>query len=97
MREQFFYEKTSSFDGAAKKKGEEMCFRPPGIEQSIKCPDCGKKVGAVMGQIPEICPFCEANLKDVIAAMTGASVMASGAHPVAPVAPKAPVVFKNPK
>lgn len=40
-----------------------MCFRPPSAESnSIQCPECGKKVNVVMGSVPNVCPFCEADL-----------------------------------
>lgn len=43
-----------------------MCFRPAGAEQSIECPECGKKITAVMGNISPICPFCEADIRSFV-------------------------------
>lgn len=72
-----------------------MCFRPPGIEQSVTCPGCGKKINAVMGNIPPVCPFCE---EDIAAAAAeakarGMPASASGSLPT----PKAPGIPTPPK
>ena len=44
-----------------------MCFRPATASVSVNCPECGKKINEVMGTIPNVCPFCEADLKETIA------------------------------
>ena len=44
-----------------------MCFRPSMVEVSINCPKCGKKINAVMGTIPNTCPFCEEDLEKLTA------------------------------
>lgn len=74
-----------------------MCFRPATISSSIECPECGKKVREVLGQYPNQCPFCEADISALVAeAMadadpaTGAPRSAFVSAPGAPAAPPAP-------
>ena len=47
-----------------------MCFRPSTVEQSLNCPECGKKINAIGGRIPHICPFCEADISDLAKSMS---------------------------
>ena len=37
-----------------------MCFRPAVVSVAIECPECGKKINPVMGNLPKECPFCDA-------------------------------------
>jgi len=71
-----------------------MCFRPADAGQSLECPECGKKVNAIMGNWPLNCPFCDIELADAIAALEGGAAPAPAAPapaaPAAPAAPKAP-------
>jgi len=67
-----------------------MCFRPATVSASVLCPVCGKKINEVMGNIPNICPFCEADLSEAIAAMKNASISGPAAAPTTPAAPTAP-------
>ena len=60
-----------------------MCFRPAGVDQSIDCPNCGKRVNAVLGVFPDECPFCGAKVESGGAA--------GGPSPVPPAAPGAPM------
>ena len=63
-----------------------MCFRPSGVTEQITCPSCGKKINPVMGNVPKICPFCEAEISSAVPA---ASAPAGGAAtPSTPGAPK---------
>ncbi|RDB59300.1 hypothetical protein C1878_15475 [Gordonibacter sp. 28C] len=63
-----------------------MCFRPAAIETSIECPNCGKKINPVMGNVPNECPFCSIMLSasDATPAIPGV--------PSTPKAPNAPGV-----
>lgn len=47
-----------------------MCFRPSTVEQSLNCPECGKKINAIGGRIPQICPFCETDISDLAKSMS---------------------------
>lgn len=72
-----------------------MCFRPTNVEASVDCPECGMKIHQVLGAIPNECPFCEADLSSMTAALNaaaGINIPAPGAPgaPAAPGAPKAP-------
>lgn len=76
-----------------------MCFRPPGAEQSINCPECGKKITAVMGNIAPVCPFCNSDIASFVAESQNKTVsdiakpttpFAKPAAPSAPTAPKVP-------
>lgn len=59
--------------------GGTMCFRPSTVEQSVTCPECGKKINAVMGQVPVECPFCEADISALAnVAMANAGDAAAG-------------------
>ena len=73
---------------------------------SIECPECGKKINEVLGQLPDECPFCETDITELVARMAegadevmaaprSAFVAAPGA-PSAPGAPAAPSVPKAP-
>ena len=33
-----------------------MCFRPAVVSVAIECPECGKKINPVMGNLPKECP-----------------------------------------
>ena len=76
-----------------------MCFRPTNVEASVDCPECGMKIHQVLGAIPNECPFCEADLSSMTAALNAAAGInipapsAPGA-PAAPGAPKAPAAPK---
>ena len=68
-----------------------MCFRPAGLDQSADCPNCGKRVNAVLGVFPDECPFCGAKVE------TGNNSSASPAPPSAPGAPNPPKAPGAPK
>lgn len=72
-----------------------MCFRPSSVEASVNCPQCGKAVHQVLGAIPNECPFCEADLSSVTAAINAAAGINIPA-PGAPGAPSAPGVPSAP-
>lgn len=79
-----------------------MCFRPPGAEPSLNCPECGKKVNAVLGNFPPVCPFCNADISDAIAeakekAAAGPGTPQAPSAPSAPSAPGAPKIPGAPK
>ena len=60
-----------------------MCSRPAAVSVAIECPECGKKINPVMGNLPKECPFCETPLEN-------ASVAGAPGTPAPPVpAPKA--------
>ncbi len=66
-----------------------MCFRPADAGQSMDCPECGKKINAIMGNWPLNCPFCNLDLTKITAGMKEGAAAAPAA-PSAPGAPKAP-------
>ena len=85
-----------------------MCFRPAGVEQSVTCPKCNMKVNAVMGVMPQECPFCEADISDLAAqamaagdpvgaAPTSAFSVGAPGSPAVPGSPKAPTAPGAPK
>ena len=86
----------AAFDYAAAYTDERpiMCFRPAGVDQSIECPECGKKVNAVLGVFPDSCPFCGVKVDATMAASGSPAVAVSGVPAAfgAPAAPKAPGV-----
>ena len=60
-----------------------MCFRPAAVSVAIECPECGKKINPVMGNLPKEAPFCEPPMQN-------ASVAGAPGTPAPPVpAPKA--------
>lgn len=74
-----------------------MCFRPAATGvQFVECSQCGKKVNVVMGNLPKICPFCDADLPPLEEAQGGSqqvSQVPPSAPPISdggPQAPKAP-------
>lgn len=75
-----------------------MCFRPATAAVFVNCPNCDKKVNEVMGTFPDVCPFCEADLTEVIAEMRAAASDAAAAAPdaSAPAAPGAPAAPSAP-
>ncbi len=79
-----------------------MCFRPPGAEPSIECPECGKKITAVMGNISPICPFCDADIASYVeemkkkTAVPGQATATAVSGAPAPAAPNAPNKPKPP-
>jgi hypothetical protein len=69
-----------------------MCFRPATAEASISCPECEKKINAAMGLIPNICPFCGANLESLVSEINqGEGTLPSMPSPMSPGAPKFPM------
>ena len=70
-----------------------MCS-PAGISASVKCPKCEKKVNEVMGNIPNICPFCEEDLTEAIAEIRNGSTRPIPAAPKTPTSP--PALVKPP-
>lgn len=50
-----------------------MCFRPAAVSVAIECPECGKKINPVMGNLPKECPFCETPLEN--ASVAGAPAL----------------------
>lgn len=78
-----------------------MCFRPATAETAFICPECGKKINPIMGNLPDTCPFCEADISNAKNATTpGApstpSTPATPGVPTAPGAPSAPSAPKGP-
>lgn len=71
-----------------------MCFRPAIAEKPFECPECGKRINPIMGQIPTTCPFCESDITEAahaaMAQSAGAPPESAFAKPSAPGAPKAP-------
>ena len=85
-------------DGGNWEKGLAMCFRPADAGQSLTCPECGKKVNAIMGNWPPNCPFCNLDLAEVTANLgSDAPAPASPGAPQPPAAaPGAPSAPKPP-
>ena len=68
-----------------------MCFRPATAEAAFVCPECGKKVNPIMGNLPDTCPFCDADISNAKSATSAApSAPKAPGAPAAPSAPKAP-------
>lgn len=74
-----------------------MCFRPATVQANLVCPECGKKVNAVLGTYPDTCPFCETNLNEAIQKLQrspDSPAPQNGSQPPAtPAAPKPPGVL----
>lgn len=70
-----------------------MCFRPSIVEAAFECPECGKKINPIMGQLPDTCPFCEADISEQAAAAVAGTEAAPPESAFAkPSAPSAPPV-----
>lgn len=65
-----------------------MCFRPAITETPFECPECGKRINPIMGQLPNTCPFCEKDISEeaakAMALSIGAPPESSLAKPMAP-------------
>lgn len=68
-----------------------MCFRPAeaGGNGPVLCPNCGKRINRVNGELPSKCPFCKSS--------TEGFEDLEPAAPAAPSAPKAPTAPTAPK
>lgn len=69
-----------------------MCFRPATAEAAFVCPNCGKNINPILGNLPDNCPFCEAELPkdDALNPQTPSGASAAPGAPSTPGAPAAP-------
>ena len=78
-----------------------MCFRPSIVEKPFECPECGKRLNPVLGQLPKVCPFCDSDIHEAAEAAASASADVAPVSafvkpnigmnaPVAPAAPAPP-------
>lgn len=70
-----------------------MCFRPASVSlPEPDCPECGKKISAVNGVFPTVCPHCGADLSKYEEEFKAQMAAAPGFAPPpgAPGAPKPP-------
>ena len=73
-----------------------MCFRPAeaGGNGPVQCPNCGKRINRVNGELPSKCPFCKSSTEGFEdlepAAPTAPAAPAAPGAPAAPAAPAAP-------
>lgn len=69
-----------------------MCFRPAeaGGNGPVLCPECGKRINRVNGELPSKCPFCKCSTEG-FEDLEPAPMPGAPAAPAAPAAPKPPV------